>query len=71
MVVIYSYLEKDNDEVLKFHLNNSSFFETSTTSYKLHPPINAVPLLSSLLLSLLLLVLLYPVLIQSSDKSLT
>ena len=25
MVVIYGYLERDNDKVSKFHMNNSSF----------------------------------------------
>ena len=27
MVVIYGYLERDNDKVLKFHENNSSFLK--------------------------------------------
>ena len=27
MVVIYCYLRKDNDKVLKFHMNDSSYFK--------------------------------------------
>ena len=27
MVVICGYLERDNDKVFKFHMNNSPFFE--------------------------------------------
>ena len=27
MVIIYGDLEKDNNKVFKFHMNNSSFFE--------------------------------------------
>ena len=29
MVVIYGYLERENDRVFKFHMNNSSFSEIS------------------------------------------
>ena len=26
MIIIYSYLERDNDKVFKFHMNNLCFF---------------------------------------------
>ena len=27
MIIIYGYLERDNDKVFKFHMNNSSVLE--------------------------------------------
>ena len=33
MVVIYGYLERDNDKVSKFHMNNSSFFEIDASLF--------------------------------------
>ena len=38
MVAIYCYLECENHEGCKFHSNNSSYFEIST-SLECHPPI--------------------------------
>ena len=37
MVVIYGYLERDNDKVFKFHLRNSSFFKQVFSSFKRRP----------------------------------
>ena len=34
MIVIFCYFQKENYKVLKIHLNNSSFFEISTSLYK-------------------------------------
>ena len=34
MVVIYGYLERDNDKVFKFHTNNPSFFEISASLFQ-------------------------------------
>ena len=36
MVAIYCYLKGENDKVLKFHLNNSSYFEISPPFNKCH-----------------------------------
>ena len=42
MVVIYCYLKKENDKILKFHKINLSCIETSVSlSFKLRPPISA------------------------------
>ena len=39
MAVIYCYLERGNDKVLKLNLNNSSFFEiTATLNFKINRP---------------------------------
>ena len=43
MVVIYGYLERDNDKVLKFHMNNSSFFKQAPLSFKRYTQIGAAP----------------------------
>ena len=42
MVVIYGYLERDNDKVLKFHMNNS-FFKQAPLSFKRYTQIGAAP----------------------------
>ena len=34
MVLIYGYLEKSNGKVLKFHMNNSSYFEKTPPTFK-------------------------------------
>ena len=33
MVVIYYYLERENYKVLKFHVNNYSYFEMNTSLF--------------------------------------
>ena len=38
-VVIFCYFQKENHKVLKFHVNNSYFFQISL-SFKRCPPIN-------------------------------
>ena len=44
MVVIYCYLEIENDKIFKFHLNNSSYFEINVSSlFKRYPLTSAVP----------------------------
>ena len=42
MVIKYCYLEREDDRVLKFHMNDFSYFEKSA-SFKRHPFITAVP----------------------------
>ena len=39
MLVAYCYLEKDNEKVLKFYLNNSTYLEITATFFERHPPI--------------------------------
>ena len=41
IVVIYCYLERHNDEVLKFHWNNFRFFEIKASLFKCRPPVSA------------------------------
>ena len=37
MVVIYCYMERDNDEALKFGLNSFCFFELSASFFQALP----------------------------------
>ena len=37
MIIIYCYLERDNDTVLTIHVNNCSDFEISVLPSKKHP----------------------------------
>lgn len=38
MAVVYCYLEKENYKVLKFHMNNFSYFETRATLHQAPHP---------------------------------
>ena len=43
MVYFYSYLQRENDKLLKSDMNNFSHFKISTFSFKQCPPISAAP----------------------------
>ena len=42
-MIVCGYLERDNEKVLKFHVNNPSFFEISTTLLKRRSLISTAP----------------------------
>lgn len=44
VLVIYCYLERENQKVLKIRMNNSSFFEVSAPAFKHCPPVSATML---------------------------